>query len=118
MAGRFGDWLLVYTFCLIFRISRKRSYLPIGLGFCDAFVIPFIFVLFKVKVDNFVFRCVFFAFFMFSLATILALPGPCMRSIVIDVNKPHCRSTMIALGEVFNSLGRVLGPIVFVWFSE
>ena len=55
---------------------------------------------------------------MFILGVILALPGPCMRSIVIDVNKPHCRSTMIAFGEVFNSLGRVLGPIVFVWFAK
>lgn len=106
------------SFVSFFRISKKRSYLPIGLGFCDAFVIPFIFVLFKVKVDNFILRCVFFAILMFSLATILSLPGPCMRSVVIDVNKPHCRSTMIALGEVFNCLGRVLGPIVFVWFSE
>lgn len=100
------------------RISKKRTYLPVGMGFCDAFVLPFIYILFKGKVHNFALRCVFFGFFMFSLAVVLALPGPSMRSMVIDVNKPHCRSTMIALGEVFNSLGRVLGPIMFVWFAE
>ena len=100
------------------RIAKNRTSLPFALGICDVIVLPFIYWLFTGEIASFGWRCVFVGCLMFILGVVLALPGPCMRSIVIDVNKPHCRSTMIAFGEVFNSLGRVLGPIVFVWFAK
>lgn len=34
---------------------------------------------------------------------------------LMNVNKPQCRSTVIAISEVFNNLGKIIGPLVFVY---
>lgn len=62
-----------------------------------------------------------FALHMFILVLIgllLSIPGPCIRTMLMNVNRPHCRSTVIAISEVFNNIGRILGPVLFVYYCQ
>ena len=52
------------------------------------------------------------------IGLLLSIPGPCIRTMLMNVNKPHCRSTVIAISEVFNNVGRILGPVLFVYFCR
>ena len=50
---------------------------------------------------------------LFSLGVLLNIPGPALKVLLLNVNRPHCRGTATAVGELFNNVGRVVGPVVF-----
>lgn len=42
--------------------------------------------------------------------------GTNLRAILLNVNLPETRSTVISISQFVNNIGRVLGPIVAGWF--
>lgn len=64
-----------------------------------------------------------FSFFLhvcvlFVLGILLNIPGPALKMLLLNVNKPQCRGTATAIGEFFNNLGRIVGPIIFTYLER
>lgn len=55
---------------------------------------------------------------LFVLGILLNIPGPSLKVILLNVNKPQCRGTATAIGEFFNNLGRIVGPILFTFLER
>ena len=85
---------------------------------CYFISLPLIASLFQLSSDTFLLTLVLHALVLFCLGLLLSVPGPCIRTMLLNVNRPQCRSTVIAVSEVFNNIGRILGPIVFIYLTR
>ena len=103
---------------LIPRCAFNKSLLPVAVGVCYFISLPLISSIFMIS-DTDSFLSVFLHILVLVLiGLLLSIPGPCIRTMLMNVNKPHCRSTVIAISEVFNNVGRILGPVLFVYFCR
>lgn len=56
------------------------------------------------------------AFLVIWTAFAVNIAGTNLRAILLNVNLPETRSTVISISQFVNNIGRVLGPIVANWF--
>ena len=64
------------------------------------------------------FSFVLHACILFILGILLNVPGPSLKVILLNVNRPECRGTATAVGEFFNNCGRIIGPIIFTYLER
>lgn len=64
------------------------------------------------------FSFVLHACILFTLGILLNVPGPSLKVILLNVNRPECRGTATAVGEFFNNCGRIIGPIIFTYLER
>ena len=98
-----------------FLCSFNKSLLPVAVSVCYFLSLPLIASLFRLTTDSF--TVILHSIVLFFLGLLLSIPGPCIRMMLLNVNRPQCRSTVIAVSEVFNNIGRILGPIVFIYLT-
>lgn len=98
--------------------SFNKSLLPIAIGVCYFLSLPLISSLFSISIVSKQLQFLFYCIALSLIGLLLSIPGPCIRTVLMNVNRPHCRSTAIALSEVFNSLGRIIGPMLFIHFCK
>ena len=55
---------------------------------------------------------------LFVLGVFLNIPGPSLKVILLNVNKPQFRGTTTAISEFFNNLGRIAGPVIFTYLER
>ena len=100
------------------RCSFNKSLLPVAVSVCYFLSLPLIASLFQVTTDSLIITVILHSAVLFFLGLLLSIPGPCIRMMLLNVNQPQCRSTVIAVSEVFNNIGRILGPIVFIYLTR
>lgn len=114
-AGVMCNFLYLIGWHFHSRCSFNKSLLPVGVGIAFFLVLPLLYSLFQVTFPSFAVTLVFQGLLLFLVGLLLSIPGPCIRTMLMNVNKPQCRSTVIAISEVFNNLGKIIGPLVFVY---
>lgn len=115
VSGIMCNFLYHYTCYSHSRCSFNKALLPVGVGIAFFLVLPLLYSLFQVTFPSFAITLVFQGFLLFLVGLLLSIPGPCIRTMLMNVNKPQCRSTVIAISEVFNNLGKIMGPLIFVY---
>lgn len=94
----------------------NRSYLPMAIAIGYLVSMPLLSILFSSSLTeglSLVVSFILHAILLALLGVLLNIPGPALKSILLNVNRPQCRGTATAIGEVFNNAGRIIGPIVF-----
>ena len=100
-------------------MTYNNALLPIALAVCYFLSLPLISSLFQVTTtDRLLLAALLHGVVLFCLGLLLSIPGPCIRTMLLNVNKPQCRSTVIAVSEVFNNIGRIIGPVVFIYLTK
>lgn len=115
VSGLMCNFLYHYTCYSYSRCSFNKALLPVGVGIAFFLVLPLLYSLFQVTFPSFAITLVFQGFLLFLVGLLLSIPGPCIRTMLMNVNKPQCRSTVIAISEIFNNLGKIMGPLIFVY---
>lgn len=80
--------------------------------------LPLLISFFQIQFTSSTITLLFQGILLFTIGLLLSVPGPCIRTMLMNVNKPQCRSTVIAISEVFNNIGRILGPLFYVYFCK
>lgn len=96
----------------------NRAFVPVAIAIGYLVSMPLLALLFSPVVTEGVSPACSFglhALLLFSLGVLLNIPGPALKALLLNVNRPHCRGTATAVGELFNNAGRILGPVVFTW---
>ena len=89
-----------------------------AVGVCYFISLPLISSIFMISDTDSILSFFLHILVLVLIGLLLSIPGPCIRNMLMNVNKPHCRSTVIAISEVFNNVGRILGPVLFVYFCR
>ena len=114
IGAAFGNVLSGLVCRFFYRVNR--SYLPLAVAIGYLISMPLLSVLFSPSLSEGLSVSVSFllhALLLAVLGVLLNIPGPALKSILLNVNRPQCRGTATAIGEVFNNAGRIVGPIVF-----
>ena len=114
IGAAFGNALSGLICRFFYRLNR--SYLPLAIAIGYLVSMPLLSVLFSPSLSEGLSVSVSFllhALLLAVLGVLLNIPGPALKSILLNVNRPQCRATATAIGEVFNNAGRIVGPIVF-----
>ena len=102
-----------------YRMAVNSSLLPVSLAVCYFISLPLISSLFQFTTSsNPIFSIILHGLVLFLLGLLLSIPGPCIRTMLLNVNRPQCRSTVIAVSEVFNSMGKIIGPVCFIYLTQ
>ena len=104
--------------CLTARCSFNKSLLPVAVAVCYFVSLPLISSIFTLPQDDGMITFALHMFILVLIGLLLSIPGPCIRTMLMNVNRPHCRSTVIAISEEFNNIGRILGPVLFVYYCQ
>ena len=104
--------------CIIDRCSFNKAFLPIAVGIAYFMSLPLLISFFQIQFTSSTITLLFQGILLFTIGLLLSVPGPCIRTMLMNVNKPQCRSTVIAISEVFNNIGRILGPLFYVYFCK
>ena len=104
--------------CLTARCSFNKSLLPVAVAVCYFVSLPLISSIFTLPQDDGMITYALHMFILVLIGLLFSIPGPCVPTMLINVNRPHCRSTVIAISEVFNNIGRILGPVLFVYYCQ
>ena len=101
--------------------KTNKALLPVTIGFGYLISMPLLSLLFSPTLTEGLSAS--FSFFLhvcvlFVLGILLNIPGPSLKVILLNVNKPQYRGTATAIGEFFNNLGRIAGPIIFTYLEH
>lgn len=94
----------------------NRAFVPVAIAIGYLVSMPLLSLLFSSTVTEGVSPAWSFflhALLLSTLGVLLNIPGPALKALLLNVNRPHCRGTATAVGEVFNNAGRIIGPVIF-----
>lgn len=94
----------------------NRAFVPVVIAIGYLISMPLLSLLFSPAISeglSAAWSFVCHAVLLFTLGVLLNIPGPALKVLLLNVNRPHCRGTTTAVGELFNNVGRIVGPVVF-----
>ncbi len=101
--------------------KSNKALLPVTIGFGYLIAMPLLSLLFSSTLTeglSVTFSFILHVCVLFVLGILLNIPGPALKVILLNVNKPQYRGTATAIGEFFNNLGRIVGPIIFTYLEH
>lgn len=97
--------------------SWNKVYLPIYMGISTIIAVPMICVFFRFEyIGQPWYMWVYMISFIIITCFFLNVNGSNIRAILININFPETRSSVISIAQLLNNLGQTLGPIAFNFF--